>query len=187
MPALQADWLDLHPHPSGQGGNMRRVTAMARAREDGGLTLAYRLEWSAGFLRLPVVPASGRHNTLWHHTCLEAFLQAPGQPGYHEFNFSPAGAWAAYRFSGFRQDMEDLPLSLPPTLRIDQGQEHLYMECQLPRDALPNEAPRIGLTAILEDRDGGLHFWALHHPAPRPEFHDQNGFVLQLSRQAGVS
>lgn len=185
MPASQADWLDLHPHSPGQGGGMRRVAAMARLTGDSCLMLEYRLEWNAGFLRLPVVPAGGRHNNLWHHTCLEAFLQAMGQTGYHELNFSPAGAWAAYRFSGFREGMADLPLSRPPMLRIDQGPEHFYMECQLPPEALPGEALRIGLTAILEDSDGSLHFWALHHPAPRPEFHAQSGFVLQLPKPAG--
>lgn len=185
MSASHADWLDLHPHPSGQGGGMRRVAAAARVGAEGALTLTYRLEWEAGFLRLPVMPGGGRHNNLWHHTCLEAFLQAAGQASYHELNFSPAGAWAAYRFSGFREGMQDLPLSLPPVQRIDQGPEHLYMECQLPPEALPGEALRISLTAILEDRDGGLHFWALHHPAPRPEFHDRRGFVLELPEPAG--
>ena len=180
MSASQADWLDLHPHPSGQGGGMRRVAAAARVGAEGALTLTYRLEWEAGFLRLPVMPGGGRHNNLWHHTCLEAFLQAPGQAGYHEFNFSPAGAWAAYRFSGFRQGMADLPLSGPPALRIDQGPGQLTVECRLPPDALPGEEFRVGLTAILEDREGVLHFWALSHPAARPEFHDQRGFVLHL-------
>lgn len=160
---------------------MRRVAASASMAAEGGLILSYRLEWEEGFLRLPVVPATGRHHNLWHHTCLEAFLQAPGEVGYHEFNFSPAGAWAAYRFSGFREGMEDLPLSLPPAQRIDQGPGHLLVEYRLPREALPGEAFRMGLTAILEDREGGLHFWALHHPAARPEFHDARGFVLQLS------
>lgn len=186
MPVPQAEWLDLHPHPTGQGSGMRRVAATARLTADGCLMLAYRLEWDTGFLRLPVVPAAGRHHHLWHHTCLEAFLQAPGEVGYHEFNFSPAGAWAAYRFSDFREGMADLPLSRPPMLHIDQGPEHLHMECQLPPDTLPGEVPRIGLTAILEDRDGDLHFWALSHPAARPEFHDRRGFVLQLSRPAPV-
>ncbi len=180
MSASPAEWLDLHPHPSGQSGSMRRVAASASQASDGSLTLAYRLEWKAGFLRLPVVPTAGRHHNLWHHTCVEAFMQAPGEAGYHEFNFSPAGAWAAYRFSAFREGMQDLPLSRPPVQRIDQGPEHLLVECNLPPDGLPGEAFRMGLTAILEDRDGGLHFWALSHPAARPEFHDQRGFVLHL-------
>lgn len=180
MPASQADWLALRPHPASLAAGPGSVTASARLETGGSLVLAYRLAWEAGWLRIPVVPASGRHHNLWHHTCLEAFLQAPGQAGYHEFNFSPAGAWAAYRFSGFRQGMADLPLSGPPALRIDQGPGQLTVECRLPPDALPGEEFRVGLTAILEDREGVLHFWALSHPAARPEFHDQRGFVLHL-------
>ena len=39
---------------------------------------------------------------------------------------------------------------------------------------------RIGLTAVVETAGGPLCWWALHHPAPRPDFHHPGGHVLRL-------
>ena len=38
------------------------------------------------------------------------FIRPEDGEGYYEFNFSPSGEWAAYRFSGYREGMADLPL-----------------------------------------------------------------------------
>ena len=34
--------------------------------------------------------------------------------------------------------------------------------------------------AVVEETDGRLSYWALTHPAERPDFHHRDGFVLVL-------
>ena len=34
--------------------------------------------------------------------------------------------------------------------------------------------------AVVEETDGRLSYWALTHPAERPDFHHRDGFVLPL-------
>jgi hypothetical protein len=47
--------------------------------------------------------------------------------------------------------------------------------------ALPGaSALRLALSAVIEETDGHLSYWALAHPAERPDFHHRDGFVLAL-------
>jgi len=39
---------------------------------------------------------------------------------------------------------------------------------------------RLGVTAVIEDRRGGLSYWALHHSAEKPDFHHPDSFVLEV-------
>ena len=41
-------------------------------------------------------------------------------------------------------------------------------------------ALRLGASAVIETRDGVLSYWALPHPAARPDFHAAGGFTLRL-------
>jgi hypothetical protein len=40
---------------------------------------------------------------------------------------------------------------------------------------------RLGLAAVIETTDGALSYWALAHPAARPDFHRREGWTLQLN------
>ena len=39
---------------------------------------------------------------------------------------------------------------------------------------------RLGLTAVVEETGGRISYWALAHPAGRPDFHRADCFVLEL-------
>jgi hypothetical protein len=39
---------------------------------------------------------------------------------------------------------------------------------------------QIGLTAVIETATGEKSYWALHHPAEKPDFHHRGGFALSL-------
>jgi hypothetical protein len=39
---------------------------------------------------------------------------------------------------------------------------------------------RLGLAAIVEDKARVLSYWALKHPAEKPDFHHADGFVVEL-------
>jgi hypothetical protein len=39
---------------------------------------------------------------------------------------------------------------------------------------------RLGLSAVIEENGGRLTYWALAHPAARPDFHHPDGFAAAL-------
>ena len=64
----------------------------------------------------PEATARVRTDELWRTTCFEAFVRTDG--GYVEYNLSPSGAWAAYRFDGYREGMRGLEIA-PPFIVTD--------------------------------------------------------------------
>lgn len=131
-------------------------------------------------------PASGeRRDELWRHTCFEAFVQAEGHAGYRELNISPGGAWAAYRFNGYRQGMADAEVGAPDVFLTGPGNHEAHWlvtwDLDLPADAVW----RVGVSAVIEERNGRISYWALRHPAGRPDFHHADGFALELPALSG--
>lgn len=130
-----------------------------------------------------------RGTGLWRHTCFEAFVAAADGPGYLELNVSPAGAWDLLAFRAYR-DGGPLPAGVPaPEIELRQAGERLEVGvrldlARLAADAdLPDlaAAPRLGLAAVIEDDAGALTWWALRHPAARPDFHAPDSFALRLA------
>jgi hypothetical protein len=39
---------------------------------------------------------------------------------------------------------------------------------------------RLGLSAVIESCNGSLSYWALRHPAGKPDFHHADAFALGL-------
>ncbi|MDH4261325.1 MAG: DOMON-like domain-containing protein [Gammaproteobacteria bacterium] len=165
----------LHAHPAAPPLAAWQLEAGALGIP-GGLALRYCLTGDIGRLRLG--DARDRADGLWQHTCFEAFLQPTDGYGYLEFNFTPAGAWAAYRFDGRRLGRRPLELPRPPVIAMTRG-DALEVTVQL---ALPagSSSWRMGLMAVLEDDAAALSYWALTHPGPRPDFHDPAGFLLEI-------
>lgn len=67
-------------------------------------------------LKLPAPVAPSRADGLWHRTCFEVFLMDPTNGSYIEFNLSPSGQWAAYRFDRYRTGMRELDLARSPQI-----------------------------------------------------------------------
>jgi hypothetical protein len=168
-------------HPGSPAPWVRRIEA-AVAWRDGGLDLAYTLEGDLDRLRIPAPetspPMPPRADGLWRHTCFEAFVHGADAPGYHEYNFSPAGQWQAYAFSAYREGGAPAQAE-DPGIVCRRTQGRLTLRARV----LPSEARlRLGLAAVVEDRDGALSYWALAHPAERPDFHLPASFVLEFHR-----
>jgi hypothetical protein len=147
----------------------------------GGARFTFTLEGRIAALRVPVADAPSP-DSLWQHTCFEAFLSAPGEEGYREYNFSPAGLWAASQFQRYREIDRRLEEGAPP-LAIDSSQsdDRLTLSADLPAALLPSGSDlRVGLSAVIEHADGHLDYWAVRHPAEKPDFHHQDGWILQL-------
>jgi hypothetical protein len=174
--------LTIHPDSAGEAVTAIEVEAQrpgARA-----LLLRFAVTAAPARLRLPPPAAPERTDELWRHTCFEAFLAAPGAAGYCELNLSPSGRWAGYRFDGYRRGMRATDGLAAPRTRLDVRPDGLELSAELDLGALtelPETASwRVGLSAVIEDADGQMSYWALAHRSGRPDFHHADCFAAEL-------
>lgn len=170
-------------HPASPGAGVRSVATEIALDAAGGLRLSYRVDGTTDRVRWPVATNPGRADGLWQHSCFEVFLRGDERPSYLEFNFSPSGAWAAYRFAGRRSGVEapDMP---PPRIGFRLAPGLAEMTVELAPAALAGilDAATIhaGLAVVLEDELGRLSHWALAHGGEAPDFHDPAAFGIAL-------
>ena len=104
-------------------------------------------------------------------------------PSYHELNFSPSREWAAYAFSEYRNGAR-LADSFDPQIALRTRADALELEATVHLQRLSSELAAaklsVGLSAVIEDADGGLSYWALRHPPGKPDFHHPEAFALEL-------
>ncbi|MDR2881349.1 MAG: DOMON-like domain-containing protein [Azoarcus sp.] len=184
IPAITVGLRPFDSHPFTFGGLPAVSTLLATicALPGGAVRLEFVLEGRIEALRVPQedAPPPG---PLWQHTCFEAFISAPDGENYREYNFSPAGQWAASEFLHYREighsfEEENLP---PPTITTVRRENQLTLIAEIPPALLPTSPVlRVGLAAVIEREDGELEYWAVHHPAERPDFHHADGWTLRL-------
>jgi hypothetical protein len=163
-------------HPTSLARAVARVAcALRRAGE--GLEFIYSVDGDIAALVVPPRASADRADGLWRSTCLEAFV-ATQEGGYQEFNFAPSSRWAAYRFTGPREGMASLALNEPPGIDVSQQADQLVVSVRLGR-IVPGPL-RLGITAVIEEKDGTKSYWALRHGGNAPDFHDPDCFVVQL-------
>ena len=151
------------------------------ASAEGRLWLRYHVDALLRNIGLPDPAPSARADELWRSTCFELFARRSGRPDYLEFNFSPSSQWAAYRFAGYRDGMSELELAESPAIGLDASEGHLALEVALDFPCEWRDASlHVGLSAVIEETDGIKSYWALKHPADKPDFHHPDGFVLEL-------
>lgn len=143
------------------------------------LQLDYGVHGDISALRVPDLSAPERRDNLWETTCFELFITLD-DGGYAEFNFAPSTCWAAYRFDAYREAMRPVA-GVEPWIRAVATDGCLAVSAQLDLSVLVPDLDRaIGLSAVIEQVDGTKSWWALAHPAKRPDFHHRDCFALQL-------
>ena len=179
-------------HPNTPNEGVRCVAASAELATPVSLRLKYVLEADPKRVRIPP-PAgdsgptgdAGRTDKLWAHTCFEAFVALEPSPQYLELNFSPSGQWAAYGFQSYREGMV-AALDAAPRIALHSAGERLELQAEVrlsgALDLRASAARRlwIALSTVVEDQEGRLSYWALRHPAGRPDFHHPDSFALAL-------
>ena len=131
------------------------------------------------FLVPPAAPEPTRRDNLWQSTCFECFLRHEGEKAYQEWNFSPAGDWAAYDFASERKGMAPAAVASPPYVRTEDNLTWWGLGATL---SIPAEARfTIALSAVIEEQDGHRSFFALHHPSGQPDFHHPDCFTARLA------
>jgi len=160
-------------HPDSAGGAVTGIE-VAVARSGGLLMLDYVVTGAIGQLALPAAAPPVRGDKLWEHSCFEAFIGE--QKNYLEINLTAGGAWAAYRFHGYRQGKRNAGMH-PPRIETERsaGRFALRAEVRINWWAGP-----LGLCAVIEEKSGRRSYWALAHPPGDPDFHHPDCFALEL-------
>lgn len=175
----------LRCHPATPTHLVRGVAVRVGWEKGEALALTFALEGDLSRLRIPAPQPPRRADRLWQHTCFEAFIRHPGEPAYCEFNFAPSGEWAAYVFRRYRDGMSLAP-DLDPRIAVRSTEDRLELDALIRPECLPPGRPRarvqLALSAVVEDEQGGLSYWALAHPPGRPDFHHPDAFALELER-----
>jgi hypothetical protein len=147
---------------------------------NGWLWLRYFVECDLNMLILPDEAEPERSDGLWNSTCFELFLRDPGDAGYLEFNFSPSGQWAAYRFQNYREGMSEWPMKTPE-IYCDCSDTHFALEVTLALPEVLNAPIEAALSAVIHESGDIKSYWALKHPAGKPDFHHRDCFALKLA------
>jgi hypothetical protein len=154
------------------------------------LSLDFRVGGDNRGLLLPDPAAPGFRDSLWQHSCLEAFIRPVQGDFYCELNLSPSGEWAAYAFDSYREGMRPVA-SLPAlAIAVARSASSIELNAQVNLSGIKALASggswRLGLSAVIEDVHGNKSYWALAHPPGAPDFHHKDCFALELPA-AGVS
>jgi hypothetical protein len=175
--------IDLRRHPSTRAEAVRAIQVIVHRSASAELRMTFRLDGDIPRVRVPLPGAPRIATQLWQHTCFEAFIAVEGQSAYHEFNFAPSGAWAVYAFSGYRNGGPLANETMRPHIAVRSTGSRLELDAVVGLDVLsaihPHAPLRIGLSAVIETSDG-LSYWAIRHPADKPDFHNAAGFALLL-------
>ena len=158
----------LERHPATPCAALRGIRVSATLISNK-VSIVYAMDGQIERLRIPPPRAPRFADNLWQHTCCELFVARPGG-GYREFNFSPSGEWAAYEFDGYREGRR--PIEARPQIVLRGAQLEVSLE---------EKGGRIGLSAVIEEQDGAISYWALRHPPGKPDFHHPDAFAMELA------
>jgi hypothetical protein len=126
---------------------------------------------------IPEAAEPGWADELWQTTCFEAFLSEDGD-AYREWNFAPSGEWAAYDFAAYRADRTDAEVAAP-YVRMEDNFTWWSLGATIAVES--GDKWQLGLSAVLEEKDGTKSYWALAHPpGDKPDFHHRDCFVGRL-------
>ncbi len=152
-------------HPDAPAGAIHSVDAELDRTADGAIA-TFHVSGDIGKLVLSP-PAERRHtDDLWRTTCFELFVEH-GDGGYREYNFAPSGAWAAYDFDGYRSGMR--PFAVEVSIEITNKGNNFTMVATI-QSQFPDFA-HVGMSAVIEETDGHLSYWASSFPPGKPDFH----------------
>jgi hypothetical protein len=157
------------------------------SRQGNMLAVQYSLVGNIDEIALPARPEHpSRRDDLWKKTCFEFFLAVEKQPHYWEFNLAPSGDWNVYRMDtyrriGFREETSIQGLQLETQTLPDLIT--LKATVDLSSILEVDDLCQMGITAVIQTKNGRETYWALAHPAPQADFHLRESFILLLAGQ----
>lgn len=173
--------ISLTRHPATASAAVDQIEVQVVRPRSAALELRYTVSGDLDHLLIPAESLSHRADKLWQHTCFEAFVAVGA--GYYEFNLSPSTQWAIYRFSAYRVGMTAVEAA-PPRIALHRDAARFSVDVAIDLDLLPelrgSGGLKLGLSAVIEDTEQRISYWALAHPAGKPDFHHADGFALKL-------
>lgn len=189
--SFTARTLSLACHPATRCESARGIQVRVCWTENGDLAFNYVLRGDLSRLRIPAQREPRRAEGLWRHTCFEAFVAVKDKAEYFEFNFAPSGEWAVYALAGYREPSPSIDEAAAPTIDVRMTGDALELDAIVALPHLPMINPRarvrLALSAVIEDERGTLSYWALKHPAGKPDFHHPDSFALEVEPPAVVT
>ena len=167
-------------HPDSRCDAVTRIDVDVARPRAGALLLSYEVTGTIADLRLPPLQPVAHGDELWRHTCFEAFICPADGKAYYEFNFAPSTAWAVYRFDAYRSGMRPADEIGAPEIDVRSTPTRVALQAGLELDVLSPRAWRLGLSAVIEEASGRLSYWALAHPAGKPDFHRADCFTCGI-------
>jgi hypothetical protein len=151
-------------------------------RLGGQLRLWFIVTGDVAGLKFPPLGKAAREDALWHHSCAEAFVRSGTGTAYRELNLSPSGKWAAYDFSAYRKGGGNAAMRAPMiTTAGSAGRFGVGADLHF-EGAMGAADWHVGLSMVIETKDGTKSYWALKHAAERPDFHRPESFTLEVPR-----
>ena len=151
-------------------------------RQDNQLAIEYQLAQKSAIIVPHKADLPLRQLDLWSHTCCEFFLGLKDDSKYWEFNLSPAGHWNVFRFLDYRQNMtQETAFDTLPFRVLQDNYLQVSLQIELNKIIKPEQSLEIGVTAVIEDRENQLSYWALNHPGKEADFHLRDSFAIALS------
>ncbi|MEO1404099.1 MAG: DOMON-like domain-containing protein [Cyanobacteria bacterium J06635_1] len=153
------------------------------SRHHNRLTISYEIAGGLAHLIIPPpadVPT--RQDDLWQTTCLEFFIGPKHHTPYWEFNLSPSTHWNIYRFDSYRQGMrlESAISVLPFEVHQFANIFQLILSVDLSPIVATDQVLQMAIACVLQSTKGNLTYWALQHPGNEADFHNRQGFTIDL-------
>ena len=174
-------------HPAAAFGAGLELSAAIESVAGARVRVTFRLRGELARVVFPARASPLRVDGLWERTCFEAFIAPDGRAHYVEINVAPSTEWAAYAFDGYRHGMRPLSLPRAPDIAVTQSPGEVRVTADVDLGVI-EDAPWpwcVGLSAVIADRTGTRSYWALRHPAAKPDFHDAAGFAWRLEGPVG--
>lgn len=164
---------------------VHEIEAHVAWTEAGELAITYILKGDLTCLRIPEPQPPRRADRLWEHTCFEVFVGVKDKTQYCEFNCAPSGEWAVYTFRRYRDGGSLDDEGLAPKITVRSTEDSLELDAIIRLDRVPTIQPRarlrLALSAVVEEENGVLSYWALKHPPGKPDFHHPDSFALEFA------
>jgi hypothetical protein len=177
-------------HAETRSDAVRSIDVRVCRMEGGKLTVTYILAGDLDRVRIPTPQPLRIADRLWEHTCCEIFIRCEDLPAYHEFNFAPSGEWAAYAFVRYREGAPLIDEALHPHVTVRSAGGKLELDAVIRLDRLsPMHAHArlsLALSAVVEDSDGRLSYWALAHRPGKPDFHHPGAFAVVIPAELAL-
>jgi hypothetical protein len=171
-------------HPGTPCPALAGIEAITEHVSSNSVTISYSMTGRITDIAMPPQRAAARSNDLWQRTCFEAFVRPSDGLAYYEFNFSPSGEWAAYRFAKYRVEMCEAEGISAVKIDARSDRDSYTLRASLLFDGsfeLARAASwHLGLAAVIEEKNGRKSYWALAHPSDKPDFHHPDCFIQQL-------